>query len=109
VLAHLDDLQSDFSAIHRIDDMYALDGPTFMRLAFRLPVYQGVMRQRLLLQEHDTTTPRHQSATTPHQATGGEMTAEQVEAMRNQSRAHRNAKALQPGEQPQYVPLEQLA
>jgi hypothetical protein len=103
VLAHLADLESDFSAIHRIDDMYALDGPTFMRMAFRLPVYQGVMRQRLLLQDHDTTTPQQQG-----QLVGGEMTDAQVEAMRNQARAQRNPTALQPGEQPHHVPIDQL-
>jgi hypothetical protein len=44
VLDHLDDLASDFSAIHRVDDMLALDGPTFMRLAYRIGCYQGVLQ-----------------------------------------------------------------
>lgn len=46
VLDYLDDLESDFSAIHRIGDMYAMDGPRFFRLAHRLPAYRGVMRMR---------------------------------------------------------------
>jgi len=40
----LDDLESDFSAIHRIDDMLAMPAPKFFRLALRLPAYRGVMR-----------------------------------------------------------------
>lgn len=47
MLDHIDDLDSDFSAIHRIDDMWALDGPRFFKLAVRLPAYDGVMRVRV--------------------------------------------------------------
>lgn len=46
MLDHLDDLESDFSAIHRISDIYALDGPRFFKLAYRMSAYQGVMRMR---------------------------------------------------------------
>lgn len=44
VLDHLLDLESDFSAIHRIDDMYALPAPRFFALASRVYAYPGVMR-----------------------------------------------------------------
>ncbi len=47
VLDHLDDIASDLSAIHRIDDMYALSSRRFFRLAYRLPAYRGVMRMRV--------------------------------------------------------------
>jgi hypothetical protein len=47
VLDHIADLESDFSAIHRISDMYSLDGPTFFSLAYRLSAYRGVMRARV--------------------------------------------------------------
>lgn len=32
------------SAIHRIDDMWAMEAGKFFRMAQRLPAYQGVMR-----------------------------------------------------------------
>lgn len=95
------DLASDFSAIHRIDDMYALDGPVFMQLAFRMPSYQGCMRTRLDLQEQQKTLRQQ-----PEPA-GGEWSEDQVERARNQVRVQRDQKALAQGEQPQHVPLEQ--
>lgn len=105
MLAHLDDLRSDFSAIHRIDDMYALSGPDFMRLAYRLPVYQGVMQARLRLQDMDNQHPQRQPTTA---TSTGELTPTEVEAQRNQARIRANPTALQPGEQPNYVPIDQL-
>jgi hypothetical protein len=44
VLHHLDDLESDFSAIHGISDMLAMPAPRFFRMAERLPAYRGMMR-----------------------------------------------------------------
>lgn len=35
------------SAIHRVDDIYAMDGPRFFTLAARLPAYPGVMQVRV--------------------------------------------------------------
>lgn len=46
VLDYLDDIESDLSAVHRVDDMWQMDGPRFFRLAHRLPAYRGVMRMR---------------------------------------------------------------
>lgn len=43
----LDDLESDFSVFHRVDDMYSLDAPRFFRLANRIVAYQGVLRLRV--------------------------------------------------------------
>lgn len=51
--AYLDDVESDLSAFHRIDDMYALDGPTLLRLAIRLPAYEGVLRARAMAEAAD--------------------------------------------------------
>ena len=53
MLDHLDDLASDFSAIHGIRDMLALPGPVFFSLAYRLSAYQGVMALRAAEQEQD--------------------------------------------------------
>lgn len=47
VLDHLADLESDFSAIHRVDDMYALDTATFFSRVYRMSAYQGVIRMRV--------------------------------------------------------------
>lgn len=52
MLDHLDDLESDFSAIHRIDRMWELDGPKFFRLAYRMSAYRGVMRMRAEAEEY---------------------------------------------------------
>jgi hypothetical protein len=46
MLDHLDDIASDLSVFHRIDDPSTLDGPTYFRLAWRLAAYQGVMQAR---------------------------------------------------------------
>jgi len=46
VLKHLDDVESDLSAFHRIDNMWEMEAGRFFRFAFRLPAYQGAMRAR---------------------------------------------------------------
>lgn len=51
VLDHLSDLESDFSAIHRIDDMYGLPSRKFFAFAYRMPAYAGCMQ--VALQEDD--------------------------------------------------------
>lgn len=43
---HLDDLESDFSVFHRVDNIYAMPARRFVQLAVRLPAYQGVMAFR---------------------------------------------------------------
>lgn len=48
----LDDIASDMSVFHRVDDITALDGPTLFRLAWRLPAYEGAMRLRVM-EAHD--------------------------------------------------------
>ncbi|MGW2371658.1 hypothetical protein [Kitasatospora sp. NPDC001683] len=56
MLDHLDDLASDFSVFHRVSDITVLDGPTFFRLAWRMPAYEGVMRVRATAQQEDGDT-----------------------------------------------------
>jgi hypothetical protein len=46
VVDHLEDLESDFAVLHRVDDPLSLPGPEFFRKATRLPAYRGVMRAR---------------------------------------------------------------
>lgn len=45
------------SVFHRVDDLTALDGPTFFRRAWRLPAYQGVMRARLQAEQENNPQP----------------------------------------------------
>lgn len=40
----LDELESDFSAIHRIDDIYAMNGPRFFKFANNMIYYPGAIR-----------------------------------------------------------------
>lgn len=46
VLDHVADLEADFLAFYGVDDMLGLPGPRFLRLAFRVPAYAGVMAAR---------------------------------------------------------------
>lgn len=64
MLDHLDDIASDMSVFHRIDDVMALDGPAFFKLAWRLPAYTGVMQARALA-ETETGTVQQQSTQQP--------------------------------------------
>ena len=47
MLDHLDDIESDLSAFHRIDDMYEMKPVKFFRFALRLPAYRGIVRARI--------------------------------------------------------------
>ena len=58
VLDYLDDLESDFSVFHRVEDIHSLPGPRFFKLAFRVSAYSGVMAARQMAQEEETTA-RH--------------------------------------------------
>ena len=46
VTDYIADLESDLSAVHRIDDMWSMPGPKFLRLAVRTVAYRGVMQAR---------------------------------------------------------------
>lgn len=53
MLDYLDDLESDFSAIHRVDDIYSLDGPRFFKFAYRMAAYKGVLQARIRAEQED--------------------------------------------------------
>lgn len=42
-----DDIESDLSAFHRVDDPMRLDGPRYFMLATRLAAYTGVVAARM--------------------------------------------------------------
>lgn len=60
MLRHIRDIESDMSAFHRIDNIWAMNGPRFFALAYRLPAYKGVMR-----------TLAEKQASERHKRTGG--------------------------------------
>jgi len=47
VIFALDDVESDMSRFHRVDDIYAMDSHRFFRLANRLIFYQGAVMATL--------------------------------------------------------------
>lgn len=46
VLDYEEDIESDLSVFHRVDDPMTLSGPSYFARAERLPAYEGVMRRR---------------------------------------------------------------
>jgi hypothetical protein len=43
----MDEVESDFSVFHRVDDVHQLESSRFFKLAERLPFYQGAVRGRM--------------------------------------------------------------
>jgi hypothetical protein len=73
VVDHLEDLESDFAVLHRVNDPLSLPGPEFFRKAARLPAYRGVMRARAEAAQERAQrsyggTSRSGSSTTPRGA-----------------------------------------
>lgn len=50
---YLDDLEADFLAIYKVEDMMGLPSARFFRLAERLTAFQGVLQARALQEEQD--------------------------------------------------------
>lgn len=48
---HEQDIASDLSVFHRVDDPMTLDGPLYFQRALRLGAYAGVIQARALEQE----------------------------------------------------------
>jgi hypothetical protein len=70
VLDHLDDIASDLSVFHRIDDAAQLSGPAFFALAWRLAAYTGVMQARANAEQQrdeQTSTPQRSEYTAAQQ------------------------------------------
>lgn len=65
VLDHLEDIDSDMSAFHRVDDaLTTLPAPLYFARAQRLGAYQGVMQARIIEQQKakDGGMPAHGSS-----------------------------------------------
>lgn len=57
------------SVFHRVDDISVMPGRAFFRLAWRLPAYRGVMRERMLArqaQDDDSAAPAPQARYAPY-------------------------------------------
>lgn len=50
---HLADIESDMSALHRVDDIWSMPAQRFFKLAWRLPAYRGVMRERVMADQRE--------------------------------------------------------
>lgn len=50
---HEEDIASDLSAFHRIDDPFSIPGPRYFSLAYRLVAYRGVMRELMVAQQQE--------------------------------------------------------
>jgi hypothetical protein len=51
IVNYLQDIQADFFAIYHVPDWEDLDGPLFVSLAERLPLYEGALQGRMKLEE----------------------------------------------------------
>lgn len=67
MLDYLDDVASDMSVFHRVDDITELAGPVFFRLVWRLPAYAGVLQARQAAESQDAQP----AASAPAFAYGG--------------------------------------
>lgn len=68
VLDYLDDIASDMSVFHRVDDIGEIPGPLFFKRAHRLAAYQGVMQARVNENAQGDQRPAQQPLT--YSATG---------------------------------------
>lgn len=59
IVNYLQDIRADFFAIYHIQDWDYLDGPLFISLVERLPLYEGALQNRIRLenQEDELNTP----------------------------------------------------
>lgn len=60
---HLDDLEADFLAIYRVDNMLQLPAAKFFRLAERCAAYKGVIQARIVA-EHQAAEESRTSTST---------------------------------------------
>lgn len=61
-MAHyLEDIRSDLSVLHRVDDMEKLPGPRFFSLVYRLGAYQSLIAARARQQKKDRPAPAQMS------------------------------------------------
>lgn len=67
VPAHLADVESDMSAVHRVDDIHSMPAARFFQLAWRLPHYRGVVRDLVLRWQQEAEEGQSAPAARPAQ------------------------------------------
>lgn len=75
IVNYLQDIRADFFAIYHIPDWEDLDGPLFVSLAERLPMYEGALQGRIKLDnaidyESNVDTSSDDSYESPQYAPG---------------------------------------
>lgn len=78
ILDYLPDLEADFRAFYRVDDMLALPGPEFCRLASRTVAYAGVMQARAQALQSADSAGAGREASTRRARTGKDVTRASV-------------------------------
>jgi hypothetical protein len=76
VFEYLEDVRSDMSVFHRVDDMEILPVTRFLSFAFRLPHYQGAMRNVALSE----MVPPETEGAAPSSPSSGRLTNDDVVA-----------------------------
>lgn len=99
MLQALQEIESDMSAFHRVDDIYTMEAAVFFRRAKCLPAYNGALWQRL---RHEQS----QAAQNPPAAAPVQQ-ADDEEALWAQYRQRAYAKFLKPGEVPRQVSVSE--
>jgi hypothetical protein len=77
IVNYIQDIRADFFAIYHIPDWEALDGPLFVSLAERLPMYEGALQGRIKL-ENATEEDSMVESTGNYRSEPGEFTPGQV-------------------------------
>lgn len=65
MFAHWDDVASDLSAVHRIDDPWSMPARRLFSLAYRLPAYPGVLALRVRQESAAAPEPGPTTAAAP--------------------------------------------
>lgn len=76
VLDLLPEIESDLSALHRIEDPYPLAGSRMIRLIERLPAYDGAVRAALLARQAPAPVQQEDVWTAPASAPSEVLTLE---------------------------------
>lgn len=74
VTAFLDDIESDFSVFHRVDDALAMPAQRFINLALRLPMYRGALRETvtgIMAEDSELGTTSPRTSNTPPASSRG--------------------------------------
>lgn len=69
---YLDDIHADFFAVYHVMDWESLDGPLFILLSERLPLYEGAVQARIRLENAEEDIQRGNMMPDPSEYTPGQ-------------------------------------